>query len=251
MSTPNLFLSLGKPVKNEYGKIIGKIASFTLTPNGKFDAVFIEFGNGKFSKMPIEHLKVVGSEITFLSKIKTQALMLCDQIPLIWRKDQAAKEAMEKHRIPAEVYEELHVSFENALEQLKKDAQVTTDEATIEIDNCNEALKALNYALANLEIEHGIGQIDDDTYKTSSAMLLDNQKRITAEKADLEAMKSKIASTLLGDISPPPETSPPKTNKVYAETVSTTNANQSTNTKTDLPEPPVVVYVKDVGKSGL
>jgi hypothetical protein len=59
-------------------------------------------------------------------------------------------------------------------------------------------------------------------------------------------MKSKIASTLLGDVSPPAP-SPPKINKVYAETVTTTN----TNTKADLPEPPVVVYVKDVGKSGL
>jgi hypothetical protein len=249
MSTPNLFLSLGKPVKNEYGKIIGKIASFTLTPNGKFDSVFIEFGSGRFSKMPIEHLKVVGSEITFLSKIKTQALMLCDQIPLIWRKDQAAKEAMEKRRIPSEVYEELHVSFENALDQLKKDAQVTMDDATVAVDNCDEELKSLNYALANLEIEHGIGQIDDEIYRVALANLQDNQRRITAEKADLEAMKSKIASTLLGDINPPPAPSQPKANKVYAETVTTTN--QPAPPKTDLPEPPVVVYVKDVGKSGL
>jgi histone H3/H4 len=63
--------------------------------------------------------------------------MLCDQIPLIWRKDQAAKEAFEKRRIPSEVYQELHISFENALEQLKKDAQVTTDEAAIEVENCD------------------------------------------------------------------------------------------------------------------
>ena len=28
MSNSNLFLSIGKPIKNEYGRIIGKVASF-------------------------------------------------------------------------------------------------------------------------------------------------------------------------------------------------------------------------------
>jgi hypothetical protein len=40
MSYSNLFLYIGKPIKNEYGRVIGKVASFALTPNGKFDAVF-------------------------------------------------------------------------------------------------------------------------------------------------------------------------------------------------------------------
>ena len=40
MSNSNLFLYIGKPIKNEYGRIIGKVASFALTPSGKFDAVF-------------------------------------------------------------------------------------------------------------------------------------------------------------------------------------------------------------------
>jgi hypothetical protein len=246
MSNSNLFLSLGKPIKNEYGKVIGKIASFTITPTGKFDSVFIEFGNGQFSKHSMEHLKVVGSEITYLSKVKTQTLMLCDQIPLIWRKDQAAKEAVDKRKIAPEVYQDLHATFENALTQLRKDAQVTTEEAAIEIDSCDEQLKDLSYAFANLEIEHGIGQIDEETYKSALAMLQENQRRITAEKSDLESMKSKISSTLLGDMSMPPVSAAPKSKQVYAESVSTTS-----NTKSELPEPPVVVYVKDIGKSGL
>ena len=48
----NLFLSIGKPIKDEYGRTIGKVASFALTPNGKFDAVFIEFNNGNSQNSP-------------------------------------------------------------------------------------------------------------------------------------------------------------------------------------------------------
>ena len=98
MSNSNLFLSIGKPIKNEYGRVIGKVASFALTPNGKFDAVYIEFGDGQFSKQPMESLRFNGAEITFISKIKSQAGILCDHIPLIWRKDEALKDLFEKRK---------------------------------------------------------------------------------------------------------------------------------------------------------
>ena len=55
----NLFLSIGKPVKDEYGRSLGKVASFALTPNGKFDAVFIELNDGKFARNSLENLKLV------------------------------------------------------------------------------------------------------------------------------------------------------------------------------------------------
>ena len=117
---PNLFLSIGKPIKDEYGRIVGKVASFSMTPNGKFDAVFVEFSSGKFSKQPLEQMKFNGAEVTFISTTKSQAIALCDQIPLIWRKDQALKDLSEKKKITPEMYTEIHKSFDGVLTQLKK-----------------------------------------------------------------------------------------------------------------------------------
>ncbi len=239
MTNSNLFLSLGKPIKNEYGKIIGKIASFALTPNGKFDAVFIEFGDGQFSKRPIENLKFDGAEVTFISKIKSQANSLCDQIPLIWRKDQAIKDLNEKRKINSDLFQELHSSFEGVLIQLKKDAQVLNDEASVEIARCDEEIKSLNYAILNVELEHEIGQIDEATYSAASAHLQETLKRAQTEKTDYELTKSRIAGVLLGD---PSTLNLVKSDKVYAEQVTTA---------AELPEPPVVVYVKEIGKTGI
>jgi hypothetical protein len=240
MSNSNLFLSLGKPIKNEYGKVIGKVASFGLTPSGKFDSVFIEFGDGQFSKQPIEHLKINGAEITFLSKIKSQANVLYDQIPLIWRKDQALKDLNGKGKITSDLYQELHISFESVLSQLKKDAEVIEDESEVEIARCDEEIKSLSYAIAHLELEHEIGQVDDETYKTAFALLQESLKRAHTEKTDYDLIKSKLSSILLGDTAQ----TLPKTNKIYAEHVTNSNT-------VELPEPPVVVYVKEVGKAGI
>ena len=238
MSNSNLFLSIGKPIKNEYGRVVGKVASFALTPSGKFDAVYIEFGDGQFSKQPMESLRFNGAEITFISKIKNQAGTLCDHIPLIWRKDEALKDLLDKKKITPDICQELHDSFSSVLGQLKKDAQIIIDESIIEIERCREEISSLSYAIANLEIEHEIGKVDEENYKAAFVLLQDTLRRATTEKTDYELTKSKLSSVLLGDqaqISQRP-------NKVYAEQV--TNASK-------LPEPPVVVYVKEIGKAGI
>jgi hypothetical protein len=235
---PNLFLSVGKPVKDEYGRVVGKVASFAMTPNGKFDAVFVEFGGGQFSKQPMEQLKFNGSEVTFISTTKSQCSVLCDQIPLIWRKDQALKDLSEKKRISQEMYQEIHNSFDGVLNQLKKDAQVLSDQISDQVATCDDSIKAMSYALLNLEIEHEIGRIEDEAYKTSFATLQENLKRTTQEKNELELAKSKLANSLLGDT---------------LGTVQKAKATIDTNLepKQELPEPPVVVYVKEIGKAGI
>ena len=235
---PNLFLSVGKPVKDEYGRVIGKVASFAMAPNGKYDAVFVEFSGGQFSKQPMEQLKFNGSEVTFISTTKSQSSVLCDQIPLIWRKDQALKDLSEKKKISTEMYLEIHSSFDSVLNQLKKDAQVLSDQISDQIATCDDEIRAMSYALLNLEIEHEIGKIEDEAYKTSFAMLQENLKRTSQEKSELELAKNKMANTLLGDVIGPVQ-------------ITKATIDMSVEPKHELPEPPVVVYVKEIGKAGI
>ena len=242
---PNFFLSVGKQIKDEYGRAVGKIASFALTPSGKFDAVFVEQSDGKFLKQSVEHLKFDGADITFISKIKSAANVFCDQIPLIWRKDQALKDLAEKKKISQELYGELHSNFDGALAQLKSEAQVLLEEIDKEIIRCAEEIRELNYALVHLEIEHEIGKIDDQYYKTAFAMIQENLKRINIEKSDLELTKNKLSNILLDE---KPKAAEQEKTKTKEET-----PKQFTpvSTSPELPEPPVVVYVKEIGKSGI
>jgi len=242
---PNLFLSVGKQVKDEYGRVIGKIASFAVTPSGKFDAVFVEKGDGKFTKHTVEHLKVDGADVILLSKIKSDASILCDQIPLIWRKDQALAELNVKKKISAELYSELHSAFDGALNELKANAQTIVEDVDKEINRCAEEIKALNYAIVNLEIEHEIGKMDNQYYEKAFTILQDNLKLIHLEKSDLEVTKNKLSNILLGDKQVTLTGTMSKTKEPTSK--SSTNA----YTSPELPEPPVVVYVKEIGKTGI
>jgi len=286
----NLFLSIGKPIKDEYGRTVGKVASFALTPNGKFDGVYVESNDGKFLKQSMEHLKFNGAEVTFTSTLKSQASVLCDQIPLIWRKNQALKDLAEKRKISPDLYQELRNNFEAVLNQLKEDAQELSDETNKEIERCNQEIKTLGYAVVNLELEHEIGQVDEEAYQSAFAMLQENLKRANTEKSDIELTKSKLSNIMLGDsnqleqktsiISAEPtkeETTTEVANETVTEVTSETadevaevtdetpsEVAEETINETpkeipdetpeeapELPEPPVVVYVKEVGKAGI
>ena len=235
---PNLFLSINKPVKDEYGRVIGKVASLGMTPSGQFDAVFVEFNGGRFSKQSIQQLKFNGTDVTFVSSTKSQASILCDQIPLIWRKDQALKDLSDKKKISGDMYQEIHKSFSGILSQLKKDAQILSDDIADQIGCCEEEIKAMNYALLNLELEHEIGKVDEDAYKAAFTSLQDNLKRVMSEKNELELAKNKLSNMVIGESMP----AMPKMKPLVEEPI---------ETKAELPEPPVVVYVKEVGKAGI
>jgi hypothetical protein len=276
----NLFLSIGKPIKDEYGRTVGKVASFALTPNGKFDGVYVESNDGKFMKQSMEHLTFNGAEVTFTSNLKSQASILCDQIPLIWRKNQALKDLAEKRKISPDLYQELRNNFDAVLNQLKKDAQELSEEANKEVARCNQELKTLGYAVVNLELEHEIGQVEEEAYQSAFTLLQENLKRANTEKSDIELTKSKLSNIMLGDSNKQLEQ---KTSSIFVEqakeeapaelTEETANEaptetpaeaaeetiNETPNEIPDetpeeapeLPEPPVVVYVKEVGKAGI
>jgi len=243
--TPNLFLSVGKQVKDEYGHPIGKIASFALTPAGKFDSVFIEQGDGKFQKHPVDNLTFDETEVLFVSQIKARATILCDQIPLIWRKDQALKDLVSKKKISLELYEELHTSFDGVLHQLKAEAQALMEDAAEEAARCAEETRQLNYALVNLELEHEIGKVENSNYDSAFKIIQENLKRINLERNDMEITKGRLSNILLGDASKASPFDKAKT------TEPSSKAFASTSSAHELPEPPVVVYVKEIGKTGI
>jgi len=243
----NLFLSVGKQVKDEYECVIGKVASFAVNPNGRIDSVYIEQGDGRFIKHPAESLKVEGSEVVLLSKVKMETATLCDQIPLIWRKDQALKELLEKKKISPELYEDLHNSFDGVLNQLKSEAQALIEKIDKETARCAQEIKELNYALVHLEIEHEIGKVDEQSYQAAFLTIQECLKRANMEKSDLEVMKNKLSNILLGE--PPPQTE----QEAKGESTEESKAQEETPAppSPNLPEPPVVVYVKEVGESGI
>jgi hypothetical protein len=237
--TSNLFLYIGKPVRDEYGRSIGRIVSFTVNPTGRVTSVFLKHEDGEFRKYSSEQFRIDGENIVLLPSIKLRVKTLCDEIPLIWRKEQALNELLEKKKVPSELYNELQKTFEGVLNQLKTDAQTTLENIDKYIARCNRQIRELNSALIHLEIEREIGRIDENSYQTAIEMIQEGLRWAHAEREDLEALKNQLSNMLLGET----PTAPPQQEEESTKETSEPQETQETESPS-LPEPPVVVHVK-------
>jgi len=239
----NPFLFVGKQIKDEYGRQIGRVASFKVTPTGRIDGVFVEHGDGEFLSYSNDQIKVNNGNLVISPTLKLKANSLCQEIPLIWRKDRALNDLVEKKKIPPEMYDDLHETFEGALNQLKDNAKELTDDIDSQIDHCNKQIHSLHSALINLEIEREIGRLNGDSYEKALGIIQWGLKGVNAEKSDLQVLKSKLSNLLLGEKSQNrPE-------------VSQTKAPEQTEipkapglVSTNLPEPPVIIHVRNTSK---
>jgi hypothetical protein len=173
-----------------------------------------------------------------LPPLKLKAKTLCQQIPLIWRKDQALNELVDKKKIPPEMFDDLHKNFEGALNQLKSDARTVMDDIDNQSAKCTKQIQELHSALINLEIEREIGRIDDESYQNALGIIQWGLKGVNAEKSDLEALKSKLSNMLLGE----------KTVKTPETPTQNETQEATTPASPTLPEPPVVVHVRNPNK---
>jgi hypothetical protein len=236
--TSNFFESLGKPIKDEYGRNVGTIASFMVRTNGQITEIFVEHGDGEITRYPSEQIKVNENGATLFSNTKLKVDSLCNEIPLIWRKDQALRGLIEKKKAPIELSEELHNAFDSAYNQLKTEAQTIAENIDKQISACSKQIAELNHALVNLEIEHEIGQVNDSAYENSMLLIQENMRCIKTERDDLELMKSKLSNLLLGE----------NTHQIAVPQIPTEQAipEEASVASSSLPEPPVIVYVKNV-----
>jgi sporulation protein YlmC with PRC-barrel domain len=241
----NLSLFIGKSVRDEYGRQIGRIASFAINPNGRIKGVFVQQENGGFSRYSGDQFRISGDDVVFLPLIKLRVEALCNEIPLIWRKNQALNELIEKKKIPPEMFDDLHENFEGALKQLKTDADGILKDVEERIVKSAQQIKELNSALIHLEIEREIGKINDESYRTAMMMIQGGLKQANAEKNDLEVMRKHLYNITLG------EKTATKAQTEEEKEVVPTEATSSTSTPPEpssLPEPPVIVYVKGADK---
>jgi hypothetical protein len=245
-SISNPFLFVGKEIKDEYGRQVGRVASFKITPTGRIDGIFVEHGDGEFLSYASNQIKVDNGNLVISPPLKLKARALCNEIPLIWRKDRALNELVEKKKIPPEMYDDLHRTFEGALTQLKDNAKELVDDIDSQVDSCNKQIHELHSALINLEIEREIGRLTSDSYEKALGIIQWGLKGVNAEKSDLEALKSKLMNLLLGEETQKAPEMPPMPPTESPKQPETQNA--SVPVSSNLPEPPVIVHVRNPSK---
>ena len=193
---------VGKTVKDENNREIGRIVSFLIDSSGRAEEVLIENRFGRLTKYPVSMLKTEKDEVFLVSSVDRMVEMLSERLPTIQKKRRILDRLQENRVIPPEIYESLCKEFDKALKDMRNEARALLEDMDKQIKTQEEKIKTLQLARAFLEIEHGIGTVEDDVYKQSIVSLLKEVKTAQQKKLNLLRTKDKVASILQGKKEP-------------------------------------------------
>jgi len=153
--------------------------------------------------------------LTFLHTFKSVSRVISksfeivsQELDLTKRKKQALDDLLASARISQPTYEHLEKGLTETILDLEAQQRSLGDKMTGWADELGEQIQLLELLLANLEIHHATGEIDEDAYdKQNRAILLG----IEATKQDLVDIRSILSKTVSEAVPTPSAPTTPET----------------------------------------
>ena len=134
--------------------------------------------------------------------------IVSQELDLTKRKKQALDDLLASTRISQPTYEHLEKGLTETILDLEAQQRSLGDKMTGWADELGEQIQLLELLLANLEIHHATGEIDDDAYdKQNRAILLG----IEATKQDLVDIRNILSKTVSETVPTPSAPTTPET----------------------------------------
>jgi len=244
ISSENVSVLIGKPVKDELRNEIGRILSFVVDSPGHVSKVLIRDNNGEFKCHPIDRLVVDNENVILLSEIDKIVKTVSEKIPLLWRKKKVLDKLLNENKILPEIYENLYKEFGEALERLKVEAQSAINELDRQINTCEETFKTLRLAKTYLEIEHEIGHVEEEAYRESLRVILSGLKSLVEKKQRLQEKRDTLSNILVGEEIMMESLQLGKEGAEKARTPEVAEGQEDVTTKPSESEPMITVHMK-------
>ncbi len=196
---------IGKAVKDEYGRTIGNVISFTATPIGFVESVLVGYGGSEFDSYPVDNLKTSESSLILISPTRSRASYLSEQLRQLSKKISVLDDLKQKKTITDEAYSRYHSEIEQSINHLQTEADTVTTELTNRISAIDQQLNTLRASFLDVEIARGTGEFDSAAYETAINALTNGIKLATAEKEDLENLVTELGSWKPQAAKPEPE----------------------------------------------
>ncbi|MCS7120822.1 MAG: hypothetical protein NZ952_06450 [Candidatus Bathyarchaeota archaeon] len=195
----NMTELIGKMLKDDLNRDVGRIISFIIDSSGQIDDVLVEEADGTVSKFPAENLKIANGEVLLISPVGKKIEDLLNVFPVVMRKRAILNKLSDDKVIPPEIYDSLCKEFDKIMKEMKAEAQSLLDEIDKEVKAQDEYIRMLQLSRALLEIEHEIGTVKDEVYQQSLMPILKETKNAQQRKLNLLKEKDKIISVIKGE----------------------------------------------------
>jgi len=194
----NIFSSLiGRSLKDENGREIGRIVSFIIDSSGAIKEVLVENKSEEMIKYPIEKLKASEEEVLLVADVDGRAEKLCENLPILLRKREILETLFKNKEIMPDIYECLSAEIDKSINYMKLEAQSLLSDIESQIQHQESFIKMLHLARTFLEMEHGVGNVKDDVFRQSLLSILREIKYASYRKMNLLRVKDRVSNLIL------------------------------------------------------
>ena len=198
---------LTRTVSDPYGRRLGRIVGFTEDSKKNVTNLGIELANGDLSCYPCTQAFLENDTVILDYPWRIEAAKLSNEYALILRKNSALDKLRNDGEIIQEVYDEMQKQNDTKVKEITERFQTLLDDVKSRTESLNTQIKQLKTFIANIKIEHMIGNIGDEAYKVSSEILQTMMNQALLEKNDVEIVqnnltrKQEISQTTIPELS--------------------------------------------------
>lgn len=190
-------LLIGRSLKDENGREIGKIVSFIIDSSGEVKEVLAENKNEELTKYSVERIKIDQEEVLLVSEVDKRTEDLCGRFPLVYKKREILEKLFRNKEIMPEIYESLSAELDKSINEMRAEAQSLLNEIERQVQFQENMIKSLHLARTFLEMEHGIGNVRDEFFRQSLLSILREIKYASYRKMNLLKTKERILGITL------------------------------------------------------
>ncbi|MBS7640974.1 MAG: CdvA-like protein [Candidatus Bathyarchaeia archaeon] len=191
--TSTIYSSLiGKQLKDENGREIGKIISFIIDSSGTVREALVEGKSETLVRYPVSRLKFTQDDVFLVFDIERRVEEICEKMPLLLKKRDTLETLFKNKEIPPEIYEGLSAEIDKSISELETESQNLLKEIDSEVQRQEDSIKMLYLARTFLEMEHAIGNVKDDIFRQSLISILREIKYTSHRKSSLLKTKERL-----------------------------------------------------------
>ena len=177
---------MGQNVKDEYGRIVGKVLTAFSDVSGEIDSIEVAISDFAFERISAERIKLTPDGLIIVADWKVKAIKTENKLDRVRKRIRAVEELYRKGSIPGHAYEEIKKRLEAQFKAVKEEVRKVKEILRKRANDLEDQIIRLEKDISNLLVLYMSNEVSESSYKAAIDYLREAKARCVDEKKDVE-----------------------------------------------------------------
>ncbi len=177
---------MGQNVKDEYGRVIGKLLTAYTDISGKVESVEIALNDYELERVEAERIKLTPDGLVISPRWKVRAVDVENKLDRVRRRIRSVEELYRKGMIPGHAYEDMKRRLNAQFKRVKDEVVKIKEELRKRANALEDQIIRLEKDMSNLMVLYMSNEVGETSYKAAIELLRNAKIRNADEKRDVE-----------------------------------------------------------------